>query len=75
MSHTNITIKSTVEGNLLERELTKALRERDYWKDIANHHYDELENIPRALKEYGQVDFYDEKGNWTISAKALEVEK
>ena len=53
MSHTNCHLDSFGEVYRSE-ERAKLIAEAKFWKDQAEYLRKELENIPKALKEYGE---------------------
>lgn len=69
MAHTNMEIRDDAEARL-RRHLLEA--ERKFWADEAFRLQSELENIPRALKQWGHVTISDGREEVTIIAKPDE---
>lgn len=58
MSHANVDISDRLE----ERKRWHMLEaERKFWCDLAYELQSELENIPRAVRDYGFVDISDRR--------------
>jgi hypothetical protein len=66
MTWTNVSIRDDASRRLADA-LIKA--ERDFWADEASRLQRELENIPRAVREFGRVDIYDDRDTITLVAK------
>ncbi len=66
MSHTNVSIRDDSDDRL-RRHLLEA--ERKFWAEEAFRLQRELENIPRAISQWGFVTLSDRGGEITLVAK------
>ena len=65
MSHTNVTIKDHLYSREFEQKKRIASLEWEvgYLRQQAEYCQGLLENIPRAIEEWGHVDLFDDRGN------------
>ncbi|MGW9332754.1 hypothetical protein [Bosea sp. NPDC055594] len=66
MSHVNVDIKDRLEER---KRLALLEAERKYWADTAYALQQELENIPKAIREWGYIEIDD----LTLIAKPEEA--
>lgn len=59
MPHTNVYIPNSVELDTKMRRINQLEGEVKYWKKLAEQHFNDLANIPEAIRVYGFVDFFD----------------
>ena len=62
MPHTNLKLNE-VPSDFMHEHCSKIEAELSYWRKLANGYYDELTNIPKAIKQYGYINIYDHNGN------------
>lgn len=65
MTYVNCSVQNQRSEELLILDLKKMEAERDFWRSQARHYLGELENIPRALREFGEWHITDNSGETT----------
>ncbi len=68
MSHTNVTVRESFSETSDRLYVIKLEAELKYWKEKAEYWQKELANVPAAIKEWGHVDFKDERGEFILTA-------
>ena len=65
MSHVNCSVRNARTNDLLELERCRLEAELKFWKAQAAYYLGELENIPQALREWGEWHITDMDGEKT----------
>lgn len=75
MAYTNMQIPPCSDH--INKTLHDLKSDKEYYKKLAEQYQVQLENIPEAIKKYGYIDLYDEKGNllYTLIPKTLKKDK